>query len=168
MTLNLILTLTSSFDLNSQLWPFTSSWLSHPPLVLTLNCDPYPYTILWTLYMTLDTNPITNSLIVFLATKHISTPLFVMVAQWDSYQLTWLVAGSYKSISLPPKKHKERAYLARFGNNTYRSLASVSIFSYLLAAIVATMPLFPTFVKRKVFICTKGAAIFNPGYQVGG
>ncbi len=51
-----------------------------------------------------------------------------MVAQWDSYQLTRLIAGRYKSISLPPKKHKERKYLAKFGNNTYRSLAAVSKF----------------------------------------
>eukprot|EP00794_Sanderia_malayensis_P016178 gene16178-17803_t len=61
-----------------------------------------------------------------LATKHISTPLYVMVAQWDSYQLTRLIAGRYRSISLPPKKHNERAYLAKFGNNTYRSLAAVT------------------------------------------
>ena len=61
-----------------------------------------------------------------LASKHISTPLFVMVAQWDSYQLTRLVAVNFKSISLPPKKHKERTYLTKFGNNTYRSIATVS------------------------------------------
>ena len=49
-----------------------------------------------------------------------------MVAQWDSYQLTRLVAVNFKSISLPPKKSKEKTYLAKFGNNTFRSLATVS------------------------------------------
>ena len=68
-----------------------------------------------------------NSSFLFLASKHISTPLFVMVARWDSYQLTRLVAVNFKSISLPPKKNKERKYLAKFGNNTYRSLTTVSI-----------------------------------------
>lgn len=62
-----------------------------------------------------------------LASKHISTPLFVMVARWDSYQLTRLVAVNFKSISLPPKKNKERKYLAKFGNNTYRSLTTLSL-----------------------------------------
>ena len=51
--------------------------------------------------------------------------MYVMVAQWDSYQLTRLIADDYRSVSLPPKREKEKNYLSQFGNFTYRSISRV-------------------------------------------
>lgn len=53
---------------------------------------------------------------------YLSTPIYVMVSQWDSYQLRELSLGKYRSIHLPPTSFTEARYLAKFGNNTHRSL----------------------------------------------
>ncbi|EDO38898.1 predicted protein [Nematostella vectensis] len=54
--------------------------------------------------------------------KYLSTPIYVMVAQWDSYQLQELVPSQFPKVRLPPELPSEAAYLAKFGNNTHRSL----------------------------------------------
>lgn len=54
--------------------------------------------------------------------RHLSTPIFVMVSLWDSYQLKELNLDKYRPVHLPPSSHKEALYLAQFGNNTYKSI----------------------------------------------
>ena len=65
-----------------------------------------------------------NSL--FVVIQYLSTPIYVMVSQWDSYQLKELILQKYRAIRLPPSSYHEAVYLARFGNNTHRSLRKVS------------------------------------------
>ena len=60
--------------------------------------------------------------------RYLSVPIFVMVAQWDSYQLTELVPSRFKLVSLPPQWPSEALYLVKFANNTHRSLGGVSSF----------------------------------------
>lgn len=64
-----------------------------------------------------------NSLLVVI--QYLSTPIYVMVSQWDSYQLKELILQKYRAIRLPPSSYREAVYLARFGNNTHRSLKKV-------------------------------------------
>lgn len=58
--------------------------------------------------------------------RYLSAPIFVMVAQWDSYQLLELVPSRFKSVSLPPQRPSEARYLVKFANNTHRSLGGIS------------------------------------------
>ncbi|XP_031565813.1 carboxylesterase notum2-like [Actinia tenebrosa] len=57
-----------------------------------------------------------------LVVKYLSTPIYVMVAQWDSYQLQELVPSKFPTVRLPPELPSEAEYLSKFGNNTHRSL----------------------------------------------
>ncbi|XP_031574737.1 palmitoleoyl-protein carboxylesterase NOTUM-like [Actinia tenebrosa] len=61
-----------------------------------------------------------------LVVKYLSTPIYVMVAQWDSYQLQELVPSKFPTVRLPPELPSEAEYLSKFGNNTHRSLRRVS------------------------------------------
>lgn len=58
--------------------------------------------------------------------QHLSTPIYVMVSQWDSYQLNELNLEKYRPVRLPPTSRSEALYLAQFGNNTYKSIKRVS------------------------------------------
>jgi hypothetical protein len=62
----------------------------------------------------------------FTVIRHLSTPIFVMVSQWDSYQLKELNLDKYRPVQLPPSSNNEALYLAQFGNNTYKSIRRVS------------------------------------------
>ncbi|XP_046845116.1 pectin acetylesterase 8-like [Xenia sp. Carnegie-2017] len=54
--------------------------------------------------------------------RYLSTPIFVMVSRWDSYQLKELNNDKYRAVNLPPRTHSETEYLGEFGNNTFRSI----------------------------------------------
>lgn len=57
--------------------------------------------------------------------KHLSAPVYVFVAQWDSYQLQELVHSKFPTMRLPPELPSEAEYLGKFGKNTHRSLRRV-------------------------------------------
>lgn len=57
--------------------------------------------------------------------KHLSAPVYVFVAQWDSYQLQELVHSQFPIMRLPPELPSEAEYLGKFGKNTHRSLRRV-------------------------------------------
>jgi len=57
-----------------------------------------------------------------LAMSYIEAPMYIMVSQWDTYQLMSMVSSQFRSVNLPLKTHDETVFLAGFGNNTYRSI----------------------------------------------
>jgi len=57
--------------------------------------------------------------------KHLTAPVYVFVAQWDSYQLQELVHSKFPTMRLPPELPSEAEYLGKFGKNTHRSLRRV-------------------------------------------
>lgn len=57
--------------------------------------------------------------------KYLSAPVYVFVAQWDSYQLQQLVHSQFPTMRLPPELPSEAEYLGKFGKNTHRSLRRV-------------------------------------------
>lgn len=57
--------------------------------------------------------------------QHLSAPVYVFVAQWDSYQLQELVHSQFPTMRLPPELPSEAEYLGKFGKNTHRSLERV-------------------------------------------
>lgn len=57
--------------------------------------------------------------------KYLSAPVYVFVAQWDSYQLQELVHSKFPTMRLPPELPSEAEYLGKFGKNTHRSLRRV-------------------------------------------
>lgn len=59
--------------------------------------------------------------------KYLSAPVYVFVAQWDSYQLQELVHSKFPTMRLPPELPSEAEYLGKFGKNTHRSLRRVGI-----------------------------------------
>lgn len=65
------------------------------------------------------------SSLLFAAIRYLSTPIYVMVSQWDSYQLKELIHQKYHAVHLPPSSHHEKLYLVKFGNNTHRSIRKV-------------------------------------------
>lgn len=62
--------------------------------------------------------------------KHLSAPVYVFVAQWDSYQLQELVHSKFPTMRLPPELPSEAEYLGKFGKNTHRSLRRVGSFHW--------------------------------------
>lgn len=71
----------------------------------------------------------------FAVFKYLSAPVYVFVAQWDSYQLQQLVHSQFPTMRLPPELPSEAEYLGKFGKNTHRSLRRVSYrqaFSYII------------------------------------
>lgn len=62
----------------------------------------------------------------FAVFKYLSAPVYVFVAQWDSYQLQQLVHSQFPTMRLPPELPSEAEYLGKFGKNTHRSLRRVS------------------------------------------
>ena len=62
--------------------------------------------------------------------KHLSAPVYVFVAQWDSYQLQELVHSKFPTMRLPPELPSEAEYLGKFGKNTHRSLRRVGSFNW--------------------------------------
>lgn len=79
--------------------------------------------------MVLDIQSLGLSILCFcLVFKHLSAPVYVFVAQWDSYQLQELVHSKFPTMRLPPELPSEAEYLGKFGKNTHRSLRRVSTY----------------------------------------
>lgn len=112
-------------------WKFCSLYLNNSSNRLTFQNNEVPRTILThckhlSVYFKRKVITLEILFFSFAVFKYLSAPVYVFVAQWDSYQLQQLVHSQFPTMRLPPELPSEAEYLGKFGKNTHRSLRRVS------------------------------------------